>query len=117
MIKNETKNIFDRNRVFVPLREILTERESKDRILLARILAIYDTYHIKKKNIKETVYVFFSSKKRGSLGIIPYQTCEGKKSGKEMYQATKKMVLKLTRTKIYRKLVKSNWFPIIYCGK
>jgi len=117
MIKNEMKNIFDRSRRFIPLREILTKKEIDDRILLARTLAIYDTYHIKKKNIKEAVYVFFSSKRRGNLGIISYQTCSGKMSGKEMYQATKKMVLGLINGKVYRKLVKSNWFPIIYCGK
>ena len=118
MIKNEIKDIFDSNRSFVPLRNILNKDEMENRIILARTLAVYDTYHIKKKNIREAVYIFFSHKRRGNLGIISYRSDDGiKVSTKEMYQATKRMVLGLINSNVYCKLVKANWFPIVYCGK
>ena len=118
MTKEEIKEIFDPNRKFVPLREILSAEEMEDKINLGRILAIYDTYHIRKRGILETVYLFFSAKRKINVGIVKYRASNKKKHTRnEIYLRTKEKVLKLTKSDIYCKLVKANWFPSIYCGK
>ena len=118
MTKEEIKGIFDYNRKFIPLREILDKEEMEDRVKLARILAVYDTYHIRKRGILETVYLFFSTKRRGSLGIIKYISNDGeKRTRKQMYHMTKELVISLIHSEIYCKLIRANWFPSVYCGK
>ena len=117
-MKNGKKDIFDSNRRFIPLKDILSKDEMENCVWLARMLAVYDTFHVKKKNIKEVVYIFFSKKRRGSVEIFSYKTADGRKiTQKELYQITKQMVLELIDSNAYCKLVKADWFPIIYCGK
>lgn len=118
MTKEEIKEIFDSNRKFIPLRQILNENEMKDRIELGRILAIYDTFHIRRKGIKEAVYLFFSAKRRINAGIIIYDVNDkDRHTRREVYVRTKEKVLELINGSVYSKLVKANWFPSIYCGK
>ena len=117
--KKSFKYLFDKDRKFIPLHWILDEEERKDKVLLGRVLAIYDTFCIRGLGLEGITELFIEkeSGQRKGRGKISEKKKINIKLKKEMQnEMIRMMAMSLVETKIYQKLVKAKWVPLVYCG-
>ena len=117
--KKSFRHLFDKDRRFIPLHWILDEEEMKDKVLLGRVLAIYDTFHIRELGIPGVIELFIE-KESGNYRVKKQRTKLKQKEMKLKKQMQNEMIrmmaMSLVETKIYQKLLKAKWVPLVYCG-